>query len=113
MTTLRIRFEVADTGIGIDKSGAEADIRALRPGRRLDHAPLWRQWSGDHDQQAAGGTAGRCYRRRKRARRGAACSGWNCLSWCAVRCRTVTPRPHAHGEPGVVMAGDQVKAGVS
>ena len=34
----RVRFEVADTGIGIEPAARRAPVRALQPGRLLDHA---------------------------------------------------------------------------
>ena len=37
-----MRFEVADTGIGIDAATTRAALRALLPGRRLHHPPLRR-----------------------------------------------------------------------
>ena len=37
-----LRFEVSDTGIGIDAGRARAAVRALHAGRRLDHPPLRR-----------------------------------------------------------------------
>ena len=35
-------FQVVDTGIGVPQGQGSGDLRALHPGRRLDHPPVRR-----------------------------------------------------------------------
>ena len=48
-----VRFEVADTGIGIEPDDLDADVRAVHPSRRLDNPPTWRQRPRTRDRQRA------------------------------------------------------------
>ena len=43
----------SDTGIGITAAAAREAVHRLHPGRRLDHAPLWRHRPGPRHQPAA------------------------------------------------------------
>ena len=52
-----IAFSVADTGIGITPE-QQRDLRGLRPGRRLDGAPVWRHRPRPFDQPRARVAAG-------------------------------------------------------
>ncbi len=63
-TTLTLRFEVSDTGIGIEPDAARPAVRRLRAGRQLDHAPLRRHRARPGDHAPAGRADGR---RRRRA----------------------------------------------
>ena len=52
-TAALLRFEVADTGIGIPAESARPAVPAVRAGRRLDHAPLRRHRPGPRDHRSA------------------------------------------------------------
>ncbi len=71
-TTWRLHFEVRDTGIGIPRGQARADLRGVRPGGRLDDAPLRRHRPGPGHLVAAGRADGRPHLGRERAGRRAA-----------------------------------------
>ena len=61
-----------DTGIGIPRREAAADLRGLRPGRRLDDRQVRRHRAGPGDLGAAGRADGRPDLGRERGRAGAA-----------------------------------------
>ena len=65
-----LRFEVADTGIGIEPSTLEHAVRVVLPGRHVDHAPLRRHRPRPGDLPPARGADGRRHRRRLGAGRG-------------------------------------------
>ena len=60
-----VRFEVRDTGIGIDPELQVAPLPVLRPGRRLDHPPLRRHRPRPRHLEAARRADGRRDRRRE------------------------------------------------
>ena len=66
----RVRFEVHDTGPGIDEADARAPVPALHAGRRVDHAALRRHRAGAVDLPRTGHADGRRGRRGQRARPG-------------------------------------------
>ena len=49
-----LHFTVTDTGIGIPAEKQRADLRPVRPGRRLDHPPVRRHRPGPGDLDPAG-----------------------------------------------------------
>ncbi len=65
---IRLLFRVADTGIGIAPEAIGRIFRGIHPGRRLDIAPLRRQWIGIGDLPPAGDADGRHDRGGKPAR---------------------------------------------
>ena len=69
-TTLLVRFEVQDTGIGIAAGQAAAAVPRLRAGRRLDHAQIRRHRPGPGHHPAPGRADGRRGRRRQHAGQG-------------------------------------------
>jgi signal transduction histidine kinase len=44
-----LRFEIADTGIGISAEEQQPAIRLIRPGGQFDDAQIWRQRPGADD----------------------------------------------------------------
>ena len=62
-----LRFRVIDTGPGIPPA-ERTDLRVVPPGRRIDHATLWRHRTRPDHQPAAGRADGRGDRRDERAR---------------------------------------------
>ncbi|MCK7581234.1 MAG: hypothetical protein MZV65_40085 [Chromatiales bacterium] len=69
------RFEVQDTGIGIDEPAQKPRLQRLRPGRQLHHAALRRHRPGAGDRQAPGADDARPDRRRTASRGAGPCSG--------------------------------------
>ena len=51
--TVRLRFSVRDTGIGIPRGPARAHLRGVRAGRLRPWPPLRRHRPGHHDRQGA------------------------------------------------------------
>ena len=70
-----LRFEVHDTGIGIDPEQRRAPLPVLLPGRQLDHPPLRRHRARAGDLPAARGDDGRRDRRSRASPGAAARSG--------------------------------------
>ena len=66
---VELRFEVTDTGIGIEPAQLDAPVRVLLAGRQLDDAPLRRHRPRPGDLAPARRADGRRHRRRVRARR--------------------------------------------
>ena len=60
-----VRFEVADTGIGISRTAIGTAVRVLRAGRHVDHAPLRRHRPRPGDLAPARRADGRRDRRRR------------------------------------------------
>ena len=83
-TTQRVRFEVHDTGPGIDDRHAGAAVPPLHPGRRIDHAALRRHRPGPVDLPRAGHADGR------RGRRATAALGEGSCFWAEL------PLPATH-----------------
>ena len=65
-----VRFDVADTGIGISRNAIGRLVRVVRPGRHVDHAPLRRDRPRPDDLAPARRADGRRDRRRVDAGRG-------------------------------------------
>ena len=65
-----IRFEVMDSGIGIERRLGRPDLRLLLPSGRLDHAPVRRHRPRTDDLKATGRADGREDRRRERRGQG-------------------------------------------
>ena len=97
-----VRFEVADTGIGIDPTALDADVRAVHAGRRLDDAAVRRHRARPGDRARARRADGR-HDRRARASPGAGSTFWFELAARAPPARRRTPPrrrgPRAGGEP--------------
>ena len=70
LESLTVKFQVLDTGIGLETSQRSRLVRELHAGRQLHHPKVWRHRTGARHFQAAGRVAGRRDRRRKRARPG-------------------------------------------
>ena len=87
----RLRFEVQDTGHRHPPGAPGRAVRAVRPGRQLDHPALWRQRPGARDLQAAGRGDGRRRSASRASRARAACSGSSCRSSAGE----LRPRPSA------------------
>ena len=85
-----VRFEVTDTGIGIDARGSVAALRGLLAGRRLHHAEVRRHRARPGHLPRARDGDGRLDRCRQPARPRAAPSGSRC-PWSSRSDPTVTP----------------------